>query len=155
MARKQQSSERRALRSDSGNCWEVTKFTNLIMVSGKKAKAEAIISTVLRTINPSKKKATKIFLQAVENAKPIVEVRSKRVGGANYRVPVEVKPIRRTMLALRWLKDAANRRPERSAAGSLTKEILDASNRKGLAIKKRDEMSRLAESNRAFSHFRF
>lgn len=154
MPRKKRSSRRKVTRNIGFGCLELTKFVNLVMISGKKAKAESIVNSALKAISSSSEKAIEVFLQAVENVKPSVEVRPKRIGGANYRVPVEMKPMRRTMLALRWLKLASRQRKERSAAIGIYKEILDASNKKGIAIKRRDEMHRLAETNRAFMHFR-
>lgn len=138
---------------DSG-CFEIAKLVNLLMVSGKKAKAEGIVKLALKAVDDSQAKAVEIFLQAVENVKPVVEVRPRRVGGAHYKVPVELKPLRRTMLALRWLKDAAKQRKEKTMVARLCGEVRDASEMKGIAVKRRDELHRLAESNKAFSHFR-
>ena len=96
-----------------------------------------------------------VFAQAVSNAKPIVEVKSRRVGGANYQVPVEVRPVRRLALSMRWLREAANKRSEKSMPQRLAGELLEAAEGRGGAMKKRDEVHRMAEANKAFSHFRF
>jgi len=126
------------------------------MESGKKAVAERIIYGALDQIE---KKANKdpleIFMVAINNVKPMVEVKSRRVGGANYQVPVEVRPVRRMALAMRWLKDSARKRGEKSMSARLANELLEASEGRGGAMKKRDEVHRMAEANKAFSHFRF
>lgn len=135
---------------------EIAKFMNVIMQSGKKAVAERIVYGAFEQIE---KKAGKdpleVFMTAIGNIKPVVEVRSRRVGGANYQVPVEVRPIRRSALAMRWLKEAAQKRSEKSMAQRLAGELLDATEGRGGAMKKRDEVHRMAEANKAFSHFRF
>jgi small subunit ribosomal protein S7 len=135
---------------------ELSKFMNVIMESGKKAVAERIIYGALDQVE---KKANKdpleVFLTALNNVKPMVEVKSRRVGGANYQVPVEVRPIRRVALAMRWLKESARKRGEKSMAQRLANELLEASEGRGGAMKKRDEVHRMAEANKAFSHFRF
>ena len=135
---------------------ELSKFMNVIMESGKKAVAERIIYGALDQVE---KKAGKdpleIFMIALGNIRPMVEVKSRRVGGANYQVPVEVRPVRRQALAMRWLKEAARKRGEKSMAARLANELLEASEGRGGAVKKRDEVHRMAEANKAFSHFRF
>ncbi len=135
---------------------ELSKFMNVVMESGKKAVAEAIIYGALDQVE---KKAGKdpleIFMTALNNVKPMVEVKSRRVGGANYQVPVEVRPVRRVALAMRWLKESARKRGEKSMAQRLANELLEASEGRGGAMKKRDEVHRMAEANKAFSHFRF
>ena len=135
---------------------DLSKFMNVVMESGKKAVAEAIIYGALEQVE---KKANKdpleIFLTALNNVKPMVEVKSRRVGGANYQVPVEVRPIRRVALAMRWLKESARKRGEKSMAQRLANELLEAVEGRGGAMKKRDEVHRMAEANKAFSHFRF
>jgi small subunit ribosomal protein S7 len=135
---------------------DLSKFMNVIMESGKKAIAERIIYGALEQIE---KKANKdpleIFMVAINNVKPMVEVKSRRVGGANYQVPVEVRPVRRMALAMRWLKDSARKRGEKSMSARLANELLEASEGRGGAMKKRDEVHRMAEANKAFSHFRF
>ena len=135
---------------------DLSKFMNVVMESGKKAVAEAIIYGALEQVE---KKANKdpleVFMTALNNVKPIVEVKSRRVGGANYQVPVEVRPVRRQALAMRWLKEAARKRGEKSMSARLANELLEASEGRGGAMKKRDEVHRMAEANKAFSHFRF
>jgi small subunit ribosomal protein S7 len=135
---------------------ELSKFMNVVMESGKKAVAERIIYGALDQVE---KKANKdpleVFLTALNNVKPMVEVKSRRVGGANYQVPVEVRPVRRVALAMRWLKESARKRSEKSMAQRLANELLEASEGRGGAMKKRDEVHRMAEANKAFSHFRF
>jgi small subunit ribosomal protein S7 len=135
---------------------DLSKFMNVIMEGGKKAIAERIIYGALDQIE---KKAGKdpleIFVVALNNIKPMVEVKSRRVGGANYQVPVEVRPVRRVALAMRWLKESARKRGEKSMSLRLANELLEASEGRGGAMKKRDEVHRMAEANKAFSHFRF
>ncbi|BBL35055.1 30S ribosomal protein S7 [Nitrosomonas stercoris] len=135
---------------------ELAKFVNVLMTRGKKSIAERIIYGALSHIE---KKADKdpmeVFAQALSNVRPIVEVKSRRVGGANYQVPIEVRSARRGTLAMRWLKDAARKRSEKSMILRLAGELLDASENRGIAVKKREEVHRMAESNKAFSHFRF
>jgi small subunit ribosomal protein S7 len=135
---------------------DLSKFMNVVMESGKKAVAERIIYGALDQVE---KKANRdpleVFLTALNNVKPMVEVKSRRVGGANYQVPVEVRPVRRVALAMRWLKESARKRGEKSMAQRLANELLEAAEGRGGAMKKRDEVHRMAEANKAFSHFRF
>jgi small subunit ribosomal protein S7 len=135
---------------------DVAKFVNVLMKAGKKSVAERIIYGALDQI---KKKTSKdpleIFTLAVNNVKPMVEVKSRRVGGANYQVPVEVRPIRRAALAMRWIRDAARGRGEKSMGARLAGEIAEAAEGRGGAMKKREEVHRMAEANKAFSHYRF
>src|SRR5258708_35619689 len=126
------------------------------MTRGKKAVAERIVYGALDIIKTkSGKDPIEIFGQAVQNVKPVVEVKSRRVGGANFQVPVEVRPIRRVALAMRWLREAARKRGEKSMGQRLAAELLEASEGRGGAVKKREEVHRMAEANKAFSHFRF
>jgi small subunit ribosomal protein S7 len=135
---------------------EVAKFMNVIMNSGKKAVAERIVYGAFEQIGKkSGKDPVEIFGQAMSNVRPVVEVKSRRVGGANYQVPVEVRPSRRNALAMRWIKDAARKRGEKSMGQRLAGELLDAAEGRGGAMKKREEVHRMAEANKAFSHFRF
>jgi small subunit ribosomal protein S7 len=135
---------------------ELSKFMNIIMEGGKKAVAERIVYGALDQMEKKTgKDPLEIFATALSNAKPVVEVKSRRVGGANYQVPVEVRPIRRAALAMRWLKAAARKRGEKSMDSRLAGELLEASEGRGGAMKKRDEVHRMAEANKAFSHFRF
>jgi small subunit ribosomal protein S7 len=135
---------------------EVSKFMNVVMSSGKKSVAERIVYGAFEQIGKkSGKDPLEVFGEALNKARPLVEVKSRRVGGANYQVPVEVRASRRTALAMRWLKDAARKRGEKSMDARLAGELLDAAEGRGGAVKKREEVHRMAEANKAFSHFRF
>jgi small subunit ribosomal protein S7 len=135
---------------------DVAKFVNVLMLSGKKSVAENIIYNAFDHIQAkSSKNPLEVFSLALSNCRPLIEVKSRRVGGANYQVPVEVRPVRRTALSMRWLREAANKRSEKSMPQRLGGELLEASEGRGGAIKKRDEVHRMAEANKAFSHFRF
>jgi small subunit ribosomal protein S7 len=135
---------------------DLSKFMNVVMESGKKAVAERIIYGALEQVEKkAQRDPLEVFLTALNNVKPMVEVKSRRVGGANYQVPVEVRPVRRVALAMRWLKESARKRSEKSMAQRLANELLEASEGRGGAMKKRDEVHRMAEANKAFSHFRF
>jgi len=136
---------------------ELSKFMNVIMEGGKKAVAERIIYGALELIEKKQpeKNALEVFTTAINNVKPMVEVKSRRVGGANYQVPVEVRPIGRLALSMRWIKEAARKRGEKSMAQRLANELMEATEGRGGAMKRRDEVHRMAEANKAFSHFRF
>ncbi|MDE2354134.1 MAG: 30S ribosomal protein S7 [Betaproteobacteria bacterium] len=135
---------------------EISKFVNVIMDSGKKSVAEQIVYRAMEVISQkSGKDPIEVFMSALNNARPIVEVKSRRVGGANYQVPVEVRASRRTALAMRWLREAARKRGEKSMGLRLAGELIDASEGRGGAIKKREEVHRMAEANKAFAHYRF
>ena len=134
----------------------LSKFMNSIMQDGKKAVAESIVYGALETVETrAKKDPIGMFHDALNNIKPGIEVRSRRVGGATYQVPVEVRPSRRQALAMRWLVDAARRRGEKTMVQRLAGEMLDAAEGKGSAVKKREDVHRMAEAIRAFSHYRF
>jgi small subunit ribosomal protein S7 len=134
----------------------VAKFVNIMMIRGKKSTAESIMYHALTSVEErSKQEALKMFKTAIENVKPAVEVKSRRVGGSTYQVPVEVRPDRRTSLAMRWVIGAARRRPERSMADKLAAELLDAANNRGTAVKKREDTHKMAEANKAFAHYRW
>ena len=134
----------------------LSKFMNSVMLDGKKSVAESIVYGALEMIkSKSGKDPIEVFSQAVQNVKPVVEVKSRRVGGANYQVPVEVRSVRRTALAMRWLRDAARKRGEKSMAARLGNELAEAAEGRGGAMKKREEVHRMAEANKAFAHFRF
>ena len=156
MPRRREVPKREILPDPKFGSVDLSKFMNVVMESGKKAVAERIIYDALDQIE---KKANKdpleIFMVAINNVKPMVEVKSRRVGGANYQVPVEVRPVRRMALAMRWLKDSARKRGEKSMSARLANELLEAVEGRGGAMKKRDEVHRMAEANKAFSHFRF
>ena len=133
----------------------VAKFVNYIMIDGKKGIAEKIFYGAMDQIkDKTKTDGLKIFEKAIENASPSVEVKSRRVGGATYQVPVEVKPARRLSLGIRWIVDAARSRSGMSLKRKLYQELLDASNGEGTAVKKKEDTHRMAEANRAFAHYR-
>ena len=135
---------------------DLSKFMNVIMEGGKKAVAERIIYGALEQIEKKTgKDPLETFTTALNNVKPVVEVKSRRVGGANYQVPVEVRPVRRMALSMRWIKMAARKRSEKSMALRLANELIEATEGRGGAMKRRDEVHRMAEANKAFSHFRF
>ena len=134
----------------------VSKFMNVIMYSGKKSVAERIVYGALETVaKRGKQDPLAVFEAALENVRPMVEVKSRRVGGATYQVPVEVRSNRQTALAMRWLVEAARARSEKSMDARLAAEMLEASEKRGSAVKKRDEIHRMAEANKAFSHYRW
>ena len=134
----------------------VSKFMNSIMKEGKKSVAERIVYGALeRAEGRAKTDPVKLFHQALENVMPSVEVRSRRVGGATYQVPVDVRPERRQALAIRWIIAAARGRNDKTMVERLSAELLDASNNRGNAVKKREDTHRMAEANRAFSHYRW
>lgn len=136
----------------------LAKFINHVMVSGKKSLAESIVYGALDQIAVKKGKGVEpieVFEQALEAIEPMVEVKSRRVGGATYQVPVEVRPDRREALSMRWLVDFARKRSEKTMSLRLAGEILDAAEGRGAAVKKREEVHKMAEANRAFSHYRF
>ena len=135
---------------------ELAKFVNVLMTRGKKSVAERIVYGALNSIkSKSGKDPIEVFAQAVQNTKPTVEVKSRRVGGANYQVPVEVRPVRRAALAMRWLREAAQKRGEKSMDIRLANELMEAAEGRGGAVKKREEVHRMAEANKAFAHYRF
>jgi small subunit ribosomal protein S7 len=134
----------------------LAKFMNHVMESGKKSVAERIVYGALETIKErSKKDPLAVFEAALENVAPMVEVKSRRVGGATYQVPVEVRPSRRNALAMRWLVEYARARGEKSMPQRLAGELMDAADSKGSAVKKREDVHRMAEANKAFAHYRF
>ena len=156
MPRRREVPKREILPDPKFNNADVAKFVNVIMTRGKKSVAERILYGALESIKTkSGKDPIEVFTQAVQNVKPMVEVKSRRVGGANYQVPVEVRPVRRMALAMRWLREAARKRGEKSMAQRLAAELLEAAEGRGGAVKKREEVHRMAEANKAFSHFRF
>jgi small subunit ribosomal protein S7 len=134
----------------------VTKFVNSMMAKGKRSPAERIFYGCMRLIEDrTKLDPQKLFKQAIDNVKPVLEVKSRRVGGATYQVPVEVRSVRRQALGIRWLISAARERNEKTMTERLSGELLDASNGRGNAVKKREDVHRMAEANRAFSHYRW
>ena len=135
----------------------VTKFINCMMEDGKKSAAEKIFYGAIEIVTQKAQgeEAIAVFKRALENLKPQLEVRTRRVGGSNYQIPVEVRPERRQALALRWLISYSRLRNEKSMRDKLAAEILDAANRRGAAIKKREDVHKMAEANKAFAHYRF
>ncbi len=134
----------------------LTKFINKIMYDGKKSTAEKIIYSALDIIGSrGERTGIEVFNVAIDNVKPIIEVKSRRVGGATYQVPVEVRPVRQLSLAIRWLVDASRKRNERTMAERLANELMDASSDKGSAFKKKEDTYRMAEANKAFAHYRW
>jgi small subunit ribosomal protein S7 len=137
----------------------LTKFVNMIMVDGKKSIAEKIVYGALDVISDKNsvkgEEALEVLTNALENISPKVEVKSRRVGGATYQVPVEVRPVRRTALAMRWMIEAARKRGENTMARRLAGEIIDAAGNRGTAVKKREDTHRMAEANKAFAHYRW
>ena len=135
---------------------QVAKFVNILMVSGKKSVAEKIVYKAIDEITTKKgKDGLEVFTEALDKVKPPVEVKSRRVGGATYQVPVEVRPVRQAALAMRWIVDSARKRGEKSMINKLAGELIDAAESKGAAIKKREDTLRMAEANKAFSHYRW
>ena len=156
MPRRREVPKRDVLPDPKFGSQDVAKFVNVLMSSGKKSVAERIIYGAFAQITQKTgKDPVEIFTLALSNVRPMVEVKSRRVGGANYQVPVEVRPARRSALAMRWLKESARKRGEKSMGIRLAGELIDAAEGRGGAMKKRDEVHRMAEANKAFSHFRF
>ena len=134
----------------------LAKFINVVMVDGKKSVSEAIVYGALDIIaEKTKKDHLVIFEEALDHIRPTVEVKSRRIGGSTYQVPVEVRTVRRNALAMRWLVEAARSRGEKSMAQRLANELLDAAENKGTAVKKREDVHRMAEANKAFAHYRW
>ena len=134
----------------------VTKFVNSMMWDGKKSTAQGIFYSAMEKLQTKGgDDALKLFKKAVENAKPLLEVKTRRVGGANYQVPVEVNPDRRTSLAIRWLLTYSRERAEKGMIDKLSNELLDAANGRGASIKKKEDVHRMAEANKAFAHYRW
>ena len=156
MSRRHRAEKRQVLPDAQYGDQVITRFMNQVMYQGKKSVAEKIVSGALETVaTKSKRPATEIFHEALGNVAPSVEVRSRRVGGATYQVPVEVRPERRQALAIRWLIEYARARSENTMEERLAAEMLDASHGRGSAVKKREDTHRMAEANRAFSHYRW
>src|SRR3954465_743767 len=156
MSRRRAADKREVLPDAKYGDMVVTKFMNCLMYAGKKSVAEQIVYGALDKIETrAKSDPLKMFHDALENVKPAVEVRSRRVGGATYQVPVEVRNERAQALAIRWLIDTARKRSESTMIDRLSAELLDAANNRGSAVKKREDTHRMAEANRAFSHYRW
>ena len=156
MPRRREVPKREILPDPKFGSGDVAKFVNVLMTAGKKSVAERILYGAFESIaKKGGKDPLEVFNLALTNSRPMVEVKSRRVGGANYQVPVEVRPVRRMALAMRWLRDAARGRGEKSMQQRLASELAEAAEGRGGAMKKRDEVHRMAEANKAFSHFRF
>ncbi len=156
MARRRVAAKREVLPDPKYKSQLLAKFINMIMVSGKKSVAEKIIYGALDDVVSKKGGDPLETLEvALENVRPAVEVKSRRVGGATYQVPVEVRPARRNTLAMRWLIEASRKRSEKSMAQRLAGELLDAADEKGTAVKKKEDSHRMAEANKAFAHYRW
>jgi small subunit ribosomal protein S7 len=159
MSRRAQAPKRTILPDPKYGSQLLAKFMNMIMNDGKKSVAERIIYGALDRISEKESqegaKSLELLEQALENVKPTVEVKSRRVGGATYQVPIEVRPVRRQTLAMRWLIDAARQRSEKSMAHRLAHELMDAAENRGTAVKKKEDTHRMAEANKAFSHYRW
>jgi len=156
MPRRREVPKREILPDPKFGSVDLAKFMNVVMLDGKKAVAERIVYGALAQIEAKTGKAPiEVFDTAINNIKPVVEVKSRRVGGANYQVPVEVRPVRRMALAMRWLREAAKKRGEKSMDQRLAGELMDAAENRGAAIKKREDTHKMAEANKAFSHFRW
>jgi small subunit ribosomal protein S7 len=157
MSRKQSNFSRDILPDPKYHSEMITRFINMVMVSGKKSVAEKIVYGAMATITDKNKSANAVELveKALENVSPMVEVKSRRVGGATYQVPVEVRPKRRQTLAMRWIIEAARKRGEKSMPRRLAGELLDAVEQRGTAVKKREDTHRMAEANKAFAHYRW
>ncbi len=156
MPRRRIATKREIIPDPKFNSQRLAKFINHVMEDGKKAVAERIVYGALSIVaEKSKEDPLDMFETALENIQPMVEVKSRRVGGATYQVPVEVRPSRQTALAMRWLVEFSRKRGEKSMGQRLAGEILDAAGNKGAAVKKREDVHRMAEANKAFSHYRF
>lgn len=159
MSRRTQAPKRNILPDPKYGSELLAKFMNMIMNDGKKSVAERIIYGALDRISDKGSAeggpSLEVLEQALENVKPMVEVKSRRVGGATYQVPIEVRPARRQTLAMRWVIEAARKRSEKSMAHRLAHELMDAADNRGTAVKKKEDTHRMAEANKAFSHYRW
>lgn len=156
MPRRREIPERPVVQDSKFNSRLVTKFIKSVMKDGKKSTAESILYGALDIIeDKTKEPPLKIFEKAVENVKPMIEVKSRRVGGSTYQVPTEIRPSRRTALGIRWIISFARKRSEKSMASKLAAELLDAANKRGSAVKKREDTHKMAEANKAFAHYRW
>lgn len=156
MPRRREVPQRKILSDPKYGDQLVAKFVNMLMNHGKKSVAEKILYRAFDNVeNKSGQEGLEVFKKALENVRPFVEVKSRRVGGATYQIPVEVRAVRQTTLAMRWIVDAAKKRSEKSMINKLAGELMDASAQKGAAIKKREDTLRMAEANKAFSHYRW
>lgn len=156
MPRRREVPKRQVLPDPKFGSETLTKFMNVVMFDGKKSVAEKIVYGALDMVaERTKKDPMEVFESAMDNIRPVVEVKSRRVGGATYQVPVEVRGVRQTALAMRWVVEAARARSEKSMGQRLAGELADAAEKRGNAFKKREDVHRMAEANKAFSHFRW
>ena len=156
MPRRREVPQRKVLPDPKFSDLQVAKFVNMLMKHGKKSVGENIVYRAFDSVNNKNgEEGLEVFKKALENVRPSVEVKSRRVGGATYQVPVEVRPSRQITLAMRWIIEAAKKRGEKSMINKLAGELIDASGQKGSAIKKREDTLRMAEANKAFSHYRW
>jgi small subunit ribosomal protein S7 len=156
MPRRRVAARREALPDPKFGSELIARFINMMMVDGKKSIAERVLYGALEQVGQKKGgDGVALLEQALDNVRPLVEVKSRRVGGATYQVPVEVRPVRRNSLAMRWIIDAARKRSEKSMALRLAGELMDAADSRGSAVKKREDTHRMAEANKAFSHYRW
>ena len=156
MARRRVAAKRTVLPDPKYRDGTVAKFINMVMMNGKKSVAEKIVYDALdQVVDKMKGEPMDLLGKALDNVRPMVEVKSRRVGGATYQIPVEVRADRRTTLAMRWIVDAARRRGEKSMDRRLAGELLDAAENRGSAVKKREDVHRMAEANKAFAHYRW
>ncbi|ACL73408.1 30S ribosomal protein S7 [Thioalkalivibrio sulfidiphilus] len=155
MSRRSEAPKRQILPDPKYKSDLLAKFINTVMKDGKKSVAERVLYGALTQIEGKKGDGIQVLEQALDNVRPRVEVKSRRVGGATYQVPVEVRPVRQNALAMRWIVDAARKRGEKSMALKLAGELMDAADSKGSAVKKREDTHRMAEANKAFSHYRW
>ncbi len=156
MSRRSRAPKREILPDPKYKSLDLAKFMNIVMKDGKKSVAEKILYGAIDIIEEKKKAdGMEVLAQALENVSPSVEVKSRRVGGATYQVPVEVRPVRQKALAMRWLTEAARKRGEKSMRQKLAGELMDAAENRGAAVKKREDTHRMAEANKAFAHYRW
>jgi len=156
MPRRREIPERKVIPDAKHNNRLVSKFINCIMRDGKKSVAESILYSAFDIIgDKAKEDPLKIFEKAIENVRPMIEVKSRRVGGSTYQVPTEIRPSRRTALGIRWIISYARNRSEKSMAQKLAGELLDSANQRGASIKKKEDTHKMAEANKAFAHFRW
>lgn len=156
MPRRREVPERPVIPDPKHNSKLVAKFINCMMRDGKKSITESLLYDAFKIIEgKTGETAIKIFDDAVENVRPVIEVKSRRVGGSTYQVPTEIRPPRRTALAIRWIIDFARKRSEKGMSQKLASELLDAANKRGSAVKKKEDTHKMAEANKAFAHFRW
>ncbi len=154
--RRRRAPQRPVLPDPVYNSKVITKFINAVMLDGKKITAQKIMYGALERIeSKTGEKGIDVFNKAMENVRPVMEVKSRRVGGATYQVPIEVRPVRQQSLAIRWIVDAARKRNERTMIERLSNELMDAATEKGAAFKKKEDTYKMAEANKAFAHYRW